>query len=130
MDTSIKVHPKRKQTGPAVRKFKWKEANSRAFAKTMEEEIKEIKLDLMDTEFAIKAYMQAVHTATLEGVPYTMSRNKSRPNKLKWTQEMESAVKLSKKRHYEWKTAGRPKGEDLTWIAKKNTTHPRASRKM
>ena len=121
--TSRKKAKKKQREANNKLRFKRTETDIEAFRSSLDSEILQIKLDIMDTDAAIQAFQSIVKTAMIDSTPFTRVRNRdpSRTNK-QWSPELAEAVKESKLAHFRWKASGRPKGEHHTWFMKKKAT--------
>ncbi len=102
------------------RVYSWEEADPEKFNAAMVRELKSYNLNIIPPEQAISALQHIICTATAEAVPYVDMKIKSNPKRhKKWTPHIALAVQQSKEKHYNWKEAGRPKGNHPLNLEKK-----------
>ena len=113
--------PRTKPRSKVEIKYKWDEMDKTGYANTINEELSQYNITLLDPNNAINTLQHVIATATLDSTPHRKVVQSQGPKNTEWTPELAEAVKDSKKAHYEWKQAGRPSSEDPLWMDKKRT---------
>lgn len=102
------------------RVYNLKKIDSQIFQDVLEDELADIHVDMLDAEAATHILQKAIDTATHSSAPCRVLRNSHKGTKTcKWTTQLAEAVHTSKRTHFEWKSAGCPRGLDPLWHAKK-----------
>ena len=111
-----------KKKAMAIRKYDRGNIDSAIFQETLDEELRDLDVSILDAPTAVSVLQRAVDTAMATSTPYKIihigSANKRKKDA--WTPEFEEAVRLSKLAHHHWKMEGRPRNENPTWLAKKS----------